>query len=105
MLSDLRDLVHAARTLVKARVFTLVCVTSLGLGMGVVIAIMLLLRFALGTPPGVNDDGLVELVIRPIGALRAQAGTAMIDTWSFPDFWWRHSRVSRPHAGWRRCSP
>ncbi len=62
------------------------CVTSLGLGMGVVIAIMLLSRMLLGTPSGVNDNGLVELVIRPSGALRAQAGTAIIDTWSYPDY-------------------
>jgi predicted permease len=86
MFSPLHDLVHAARTLVKARTFTAVCVVSLGLGMGVVIAIMLLSRMVLGTPPGVDDDDLVELVIRPSGALRAQAGTAIIDTWSYPDY-------------------
>jgi hypothetical protein len=86
MLSQVRDLGHAARTLVKTRVFTAVCVTSLGLGMGVVMAIMLLCRMVLGTPPSVNDDGLVELVIRPTGALQAQAGTAIIDTWSYPDY-------------------
>jgi hypothetical protein len=38
-----------------------------------------------GTPPGVNDEGLVELVIRPTGPLRAQAGGAVIDTWSYAD--------------------
>jgi predicted permease len=86
MLSHFHDLLHAARTLVKARAFTAVCVTSLGLGMGVVIAIMLMTRMLIGTPPGVNDDGLVELVIRPTGQLRAQAGTSMIDTWSYPDY-------------------
>lgn len=85
MVSHLYDIVHAARTLVKARAFSAVCVTSLGLGMGVVIAIMLMSRMLIGTPAGVDDDGLVELVIRPSGALRAQAGTAMIDTWSYPD--------------------
>ena len=46
-----------------ARAFTAGCVTSLGLGMSVVIAIMLLSRMVLGTPPGVNDEGLVEVVI------------------------------------------
>jgi putative ABC transport system permease protein len=86
MLSHISDVVHAARTLVKARGFTAVCVTSLGLGMGVVIAIMLLSRMLVGTPSGVKDDGLVELVIRPSGALRAQAGTAIIDSWSYPDY-------------------
>ena len=86
MIGYLEDFVHAARTLVRARAFTAVSVTSLGLGMSVVIAIMLMMRLLIGTPPGVNDDGLVELVIRPDGALRAAAGTTMIDTWSYPDY-------------------
>ena len=86
MASCISDLLRAARTLVKARAFTAVCVASLGLGMGVVIAILLLMRMVVGTPSGVNDDGLVELVIRPSGQLRAQAGTGMIDTWSYPDY-------------------
>jgi putative ABC transport system permease protein len=86
MVSYLSDVRRAARTLVKARLFTAVCVVSLSLGMGVVIAIFLLMRLVFGTPPGVNDDGLVELVIRPSGRLRAQAGTGMTDTWSYPDY-------------------
>ena len=57
MFSHIRDIVHAARTLARARAFTAVCVTSLGLGMGVVIAILLLIRMVFGTPPGVNDEG------------------------------------------------
>jgi predicted permease len=86
MFSHIHDLVHAARALVKARAFTAVCVTSLGLGMGVVIAIFMFMRMLLATPPGVNDDGLVELVIRPSGQLLAEAGTSMIDSWSYPDY-------------------
>ena len=83
---SINDFVHAARTLIRARAFTAVCVTSLGLGMGVVIAILLLLRMIFGTPPGITDDGLVEVVIRPSGQLRAQAGGDIIDTWSYPDY-------------------
>ncbi len=86
MFSYINDLVQAARTLIRARAFTAVCVTSLGVGMGSVIAILMLTGFLFSTPPGVNDHGLVELVIRPSGPLRAEAGTAMIDTWSFPDY-------------------
>jgi predicted permease len=86
MTSYLIDFVHAARALFKARAFTAVCTASLGVGMGVVIAIMLLARLILGTPAGVNDDGLVEFVIRPEGTLKAQAGTAMINDWSYPDY-------------------
>jgi predicted permease len=86
MRNQLSDLVHAARTILKARAFAVVCVLSLGVGMGVVIGIMLLSRMVSATPPGVNDDGLVELVIRPQGALKAQAGRAIIDEWSYPDY-------------------
>lgn len=80
------DFRHAVRTLFRARAFTAVCAVSLGLGMGVVIAILLLIRMVFGTPPGVNPNGLTELVIRPTGELRAQAGAGIIDAWSFPDY-------------------
>ena len=80
------DFRHAVRTLLRARAFTAVCVVSLGLGMGVVIAILLLLRMVFGIPPGVDPKGLAEVVIRPSGQLRAQAGAGIIDTWSYPDY-------------------
>ena len=76
------DIVHAARTLTRARAFTAVCILSLGLGMSVVIGIMVFMRAVLGTPPGVQEQGLVELVIRPSGQLLARAGNQIIDTWS-----------------------
>jgi predicted permease len=81
-----RDLAHAVRSLAKARGFTLVSVLSLGVGMGAVMAIMLFLRAVTGTPPGVNANGLVELLVIPSGPLRAQAGDWAIDRWSYPDF-------------------
>src|SRR5262245_15335816 len=97
------DFLHAARTLLKARAFTAVCVTSLGLGMGVVIAILLLLRMVFATPPRLDDTNLVELVIRPGGQLRAQSGTAIIDTWSFPDYLdVRDAARGLVIAGWSR---
>jgi predicted permease len=86
MLNYVTDIAHAIRTLTRARAFTAVCVVSLGLGMGVIIGILLLLRTVFGTPPGVNENGLAELVIRPTGQLRAQAGSAVIDKWSYPDY-------------------
>jgi putative ABC transport system permease protein len=100
--SSFNDLRHAARALVRARAFTAVCVTSLGLGMGIVIAILLFMRAVLGTPPGVQGDGLVELVIRPTGQLRAQAGGAMIDTWSYPDYLDVHHTSGLSITGWSR---
>src|SRR6478735_7164057 len=86
MRNYLNDLLHAARTLSRARAFTAVCVVSLGLGMGVVIAILLLTRMVIATPPRVDDRRLVEVVVRPSGQLLAQAGRAIVDTWSFPDY-------------------
>ena len=80
------DFRHALRSLLRARAFTAVCVVSLGLGMGVVIAILLFLRMVFGIPPGVHAKGLAEVVIRPSGELRAQAGAGIIDTWSYPDY-------------------
>jgi predicted permease len=86
MRSYITDLVHAARTLARARAFTAVCVTSLGLGMGVVSGIFIFMRMVFGTPPGVDAGRLAELVIRPNGQLLAQVGTGIIDTWSYPDY-------------------
>src|SRR4029450_10990700 len=80
------DLLHAARTLSRTRAFTAVCVVSLGLGMGVVMAILLLIRLVFSTPPYVDRAHLAELVIRPSGQLLAQAGNAIVDTWSYPDY-------------------
>jgi putative ABC transport system permease protein len=81
-----RDLVHATRTLAKARAYSFVCIASLGVGMGTVMAILVLIRAAFGTPPGINPDGLVELVVEPTGQLRADARGPILDTWSYPDF-------------------
>ena len=86
MTGYLRDVLHAARGLAKARMFTAICVTSLGLGLSVVIGILMFTRAVVGTPPGVQERGLVELVIRPNGQLRAQAGSDIVDLWSYPDY-------------------
>ncbi|HEX6976270.1 MAG TPA: ABC transporter permease, partial [Vicinamibacterales bacterium] len=102
MLTYINDLRHAARTLVRARAFTAVCVTSLGLGMGVIIAIMLFMRMVFSTPPGVNPNGLVEFVIRPSGQLLAQAGNAIIDTWSYPDYLDVRGTPGMAITGWSR---
>ena len=55
------DLIHAARSLAKARAFTLVCVVSLGIGMTPVIAIPHVSRIVTLPSPGVNVEGLVEI--------------------------------------------
>ena len=52
-----RDLVHAGRSLAKARAFTFVCVVSLGIGMVPVIAIPYWARVLRMPPAGVNTAG------------------------------------------------
>lgn len=81
-----RDLTYAARSLAKARTFSTVCVTSLGVGLGVVFAISLFMGMLFATPPGVDTDDLVEVIVNPQGPLRAQFGQWAIETWSYPDF-------------------
>jgi putative ABC transport system permease protein len=75
-----RDLVYAGRSLAKARAFTFVCVVSLGVGMAPVIAIPYAARITKMPPPGLNTEGLVELLTTPLGSRGAS------DVWSYPDF-------------------
>ena len=74
------DLSHAARSLAKARAFTLVCVASLGIGMAPVIAVPYAAGIAAIPPPGVNPDGLVQIITTPRG------GREATPAWSYPDF-------------------
>src|SRR5687768_10714730 len=78
-----RDLVYTGRSLAKARAFTAVCVSTLGIGMAPVIVIQLGARFFTTPPPGVDTKApteLVELVTRRVGP------HAATDKWSYPDF-------------------
>jgi putative ABC transport system permease protein len=78
-----RDLVHAGRSLAKARAFTFVCVVTLGIGMAPVIATQIVFRGFSTPPPGVDTKApteLVELVTTRVGR---QGATAK---WSYPDF-------------------
>ena len=56
------DLVYAARSLAKARGFAFVCIVSLGIGMAPVITVPFLSRIPGMPPPGVNAEGLVEVI-------------------------------------------
>src|SRR5262249_41847367 len=81
MLSNIwNDLVHAARSLAKARAFTFVCVVSLGIGMAPVIAIPYLSRVLTIQPVGVKTEGLVEIITTRVGS------RAATDSWSYPDY-------------------
>jgi predicted permease len=91
-----RDLVHAGRSLAKARAFTFVCVVSLGIGMAPVIAIPYWARVLRMPPVGVNTAGFVQLVTTPHGS--DEAG----EWWSYPDFeTLRESNTGIALIGWR----
>jgi predicted permease len=75
-----RDLVHAGRSLAKARGFSLVCVVSLGIGMAPVIAIPYLSRLLSIQPPGLKTETLAEILTTRVGP------RAATDTWSYPDY-------------------
>src|SRR4030095_5417307 len=74
------DLIHAGRSLAKARAFTFVCVVSLGIGMAPVIAIPYLSQVLTVEPRGVSTDGLVEVLTTRVGP------RAATDIWSYPDY-------------------
>jgi predicted permease len=81
MLSNIwNDLIHAARSLAKARAFTFVCVVSLGIGMAPVIAIPYLSQLLTIQPPGVKTEGLAEIITTRVGP------RAATDSWSYPDY-------------------
>jgi predicted permease len=51
--------------------------------------------------PGVNAAGLVELVVIPLGPLRAQVGSWAKEEWSYPDFSeMRHADTGMAITGW-----
>jgi len=75
-----RDLAYAARSLAKARAFTFVCIVSLGIGMAPIIAVPYLARILRMPPPGVNTEGLVEVITKANGSRPAA------NSWSYPDF-------------------
>lgn len=81
-----KDLRHAARSLARARAFALVCVISLGVGMGSFVALVTFIRAMTSPARGIDTNGLVELLVTPHGPLRAKAGVATIEEWSYPDF-------------------
>lgn len=74
------DLIHAGRSLAKARAFTFVCVVSLGIGMAPVIAIPYFSRVLTIQPPGLKTEGLVEIITTRVGSREPT------DSWSYPDY-------------------
>ena len=81
-----KDLRHAARSLARAKAFTLVCIISLGVGMGSFVAFVTFFRAMTSPARVIETDRLVELLVRPLGPLRAKAGVEAMANWSYPDF-------------------
>jgi len=81
-----RDLAHAARALARDRLFSLVCVVSLGIGMGAFIALATFTRGIMAPARGIDTNGLVEVLVLPLGPLRAKAGYWALQDWSYPDY-------------------
>ena len=100
-----RDLAHAARSLARDRAFTLVCVISLGIGMGACVALATFSRMLAAPARGINADGLTELLVLPLGPLRAKAGEWALEQWSYPDFQaLRDADLGMAVTGWTRDS-
>jgi predicted permease len=96
-----RDLAHAARSLASARAFTVICVVSLGVGIGAFVALVTVTRGLTEPARGINTDRLVELLVMPQGPLRAKAGKQAIEEWSYPDFEeLRHANAGVAITGW-----
>ncbi len=81
-----RDLTHAARSLAKDRGFTLICVISLGIGMGALVALATFTRAVWSPARVIDTNGLTELLVLPLGPLRAKAGVWALPQWSYPDY-------------------
>ena len=81
-----RDLAHAARSLAKDRAFTLVCVISLGIGMGGLVALATFTRMITAPARVIDPNGVVELLVLPLGPLREKAGEWALEQWSYPDY-------------------
>ena len=54
--------------------------------MGSFVALVTFVRAMTSPARGIDSNGLVELLVTPLGPLRAKAGVAAIEEWSYPDF-------------------
>ena len=100
-----RDVIHAVRSLAKEKAFTLVCVLSLGIGMGAFVALVTFSRAIAAPARGIDTHGLTELLVLPQGPLRAKAGIWALERWSYPDYQaLRNADVGMAMTAWTRDS-
>src|SRR6185503_14710076 len=98
-----RDLAHALRSLSKDRAFSLVCVVSLGIGMGALVALSTFGRAITAPARGINTSGLAEVLVLPQGPLLAKAGIWALEQWSYPDYRaLRDAETGMAITGWVR---
>ncbi len=96
-----RDLAHAVRSLAKERAFALVCVISLGIGMGAFVALVTFTRMITAPARVISPNGLTELLVLPLGPLRAKAGEWALERWSYPDYQaLRDAEIGMDITGW-----
>ena len=96
-----RDLAHAARSLAKDRGFTLVCVLSLGIGMGGLVALATFTRMIAAPARVIDTNGVVELLVLPVGPLREKAGEWALEQWSYADYQaLRDADIGMAITGW-----
>lgn len=72
------DLTHALRGLARSWIFTGVSLLSLSCGLGIAMALFLLLRQTIEPPFSVDEDGLAEVFVGEEGRMSL--------SWSYPDF-------------------
>ena len=100
-----RDLAHALRSLAKDRGFTLICVISLGIGIGAMVALTTFTRAITAPARGINTNGLAEVLVLPQGPLRIKAGVWALEQWSYPDYQaLRDADIGMDITGWVRES-
>lgn len=100
-----KDLRHAARSLARARAFTLVCILSLGVGMGAFVTFVTFFRAMMSPARVIDTNRLVEILVTPVGPLRAKEGVEFISVWSYPDFQeLRQIEGEMAVTGWARGS-
>jgi predicted permease len=98
-----RDFLHAARSLARDRGFALVCIISLGIGTGALVALATFGRMITAPARVIETDGVAELLVLPEGPLLARAGEWAIEAWSYPDYQaLRGADVGMAVTGWTR---
>lgn len=96
-----RDLVQSVRGLARDRAFSLICIVSLGIGMGAVVALATFGRALEAPARGIDTDGLVEVLVLPSGPLRVKAGVWALERWSYPDYQaLRDADIGMEITGW-----